>query len=161
MAGSVTSRSARRVVLSPSALPVKSKGGENMNSYELMINRLAQGLIPIDDGIDWFKEMGTMRRGYVLEALAMCCGQAHPLPSEVEPAIAAAGLKPTFTPCVMLKKATLPARALSRIVRLPSDENEKAFRVLLALFSIADKRRRETACKDGCYHEWHNLDRLD
>jgi hypothetical protein len=28
---------------------------------------------------------------------------------------------------------------------------------LVALFAIADKRRRDTICHNRCNHEWHNI----
>jgi len=33
----------------------------------------------------------------------------------------------------------------------------KAFRLLVALLGVADKRRRERFCADGCTHAWHRL----
>ncbi|MFE2517586.1 DUF5958 family protein, partial [Streptomyces mirabilis] len=36
-------------------------------------------------------------------------------------------------------------------------ELTKSFRLLVALFSIADTRRRTLYCVGGCGHEWHNL----
>ncbi|MET9412450.1 DUF5958 family protein [Streptomyces sp. NPDC002935] len=40
---------------------------------------------------------------------------------------------------------------------LPAYELTKSFRLLVALFSIADTRRRTLHCAGGCGHEWHNL----
>nr|WP_256259290.1 DUF5958 family protein [Streptomyces mirabilis] len=40
---------------------------------------------------------------------------------------------------------------------LPSYDRARAFRLLVALFAIADTRRRERYCVGGCGHEWHRL----
>ncbi|MFE0192180.1 DUF5958 family protein [Streptomyces sp. NPDC058989] len=58
---------------------------------------------------------------------------------------------PTHTPAVMLTKWHFG------MDRLPAYELTKAFRLLVALFSIADTRRRTLHCAGGCGHEWHNL----
>jgi hypothetical protein len=40
---------------------------------------------------------------------------------------------------------------------LPSYDRARAFLLLVALFAIADTRRRERYCAGGCSHEWHQL----
>ncbi|WP_274506119.1 DUF5958 family protein [Streptomyces murinus] len=40
---------------------------------------------------------------------------------------------------------------------LPVHELTKSFRLLVALFGVADTRRRELYCAGGCTHAWHNL----
>lgn len=127
---------------------------------ELQLNRIAQGLVPEDSGLRWFGGLIAAERVAVLKDLAYITHQSHPKLEEVPSAIVRSGLKSTFTPCVMLQNADRPTSALSRIASLPEPEHAKSFRLLLALFSIADARRRETQCKDGCIHEWHNLGAL-
>ena len=41
------------------------------------------------------------------------------------------------------------------MISLPEPERDKAFRLFLALFSLADERRRKTECASGCSHWWH------
>ncbi|MEV5491040.1 DUF5958 family protein [Streptomyces bobili] len=36
------------------------------------------------------------------------------------------------------------------------DERRKALRLLIAVLAIADERRRERYCCDGCGHWWHS-----
>ena len=128
-----------------------------LTNTELKINFIAQGIINKADGISWFKELPTEQRTQVLYDLAHICCQSHPKKEEVLVAITRAHLKPTFTPCVLLKLAKIPEKGLRKIATLPESEQIKSFRLMLALFSIADARRRATDCKDGCSHEWHNL----
>ncbi|WP_435810147.1 DUF5958 family protein [Streptomyces mirabilis] len=66
-------------------------------------------------------------------------------------ATARSGLRPTYTPTVM------PTRCRLNMAELPSYDRARAFRLLVALFAIADTRRRERYCVGGCSHEWHQL----
>jgi len=127
-----------------------------LTPHELHLNRIAQGLIPASEGIAWFEGLGSDEQQAVLRLLVLITVQAHPLKSEVEPAISQAKLKPTFTPCVMVSKAEIPERGFN-FGNLPPHEWTKTFRLLIALFSIADRRRRETTCRNGCSHAWHHL----
>ncbi|GAA2467337.1 hypothetical protein GCM10023100_19350 [Actinocorallia cavernae] len=54
-------------------------------------------------------------------------------------------------PAVMLTKWRFGMAAL------PVHELTKSFRLLVALFGVADTRRRELYCAGGCAHAWHNL----
>jgi hypothetical protein len=128
-----------------------------MNSFELEINKAAQGLLNRENILEWFRSLPSLEKKKVLKSLEMCTNQSHPLKSEVDQAIYDSGLKATFTPCVLLKKAEVPEKITYKISSLPENEQEKAFRLLLSLFTIADKRRRETQCSNGCSHEWHKI----
>ena len=128
-----------------------------MDRTALLLNQLAQGLIPIDDGLSWFRSLSEQVQREVLVELAGYCSQAHPHRTEVGEAIDRAGLKPTFTPCVWLLRTDQPGREASRLASLPSSEHLKSFRLMVSLLSIADGRRRRTDCKDGCSHEWHKI----
>jgi hypothetical protein len=128
-----------------------------LSSTELQLNRIAQGLLPISEGIAWFDALAQDEQEAVLRTLAYITSQSHPLANEVEPAMAQAGLKSTFTPCVVVLKAPLPEKGCQRLPGLPRDEWLKSFRLMIALFALADRRRRETSCRNGCTHDWHNL----
>jgi len=129
----------------------------SLTPYELQLNRIAQDLISVADGVAWFQGLGSDEKRSVLRVLQHITNQAHPLKSEVEPAITQAGLKPTFTPCVIVLKAETPEKGFAKLPTLPQDEWVKSFRLLMALFTLADRRRRESVCRNGCSHEWHNL----
>ena len=124
-----------------------------------MLNRVAQGRLPFSDAVQWFDALPQENQQPWLRTIALMCHQAHPHPQEIDAAITLAELKPTFTPSVMLHAAAQPEHVLERVANLPTDERQKAFRLLFALYCIADKRRRETQCRNGCSHEWHNFDR--
>jgi len=62
-----------------------------------------------------------------------------------------------MTPMILLK--TQPFKtALLKINALPDNELKKGFITIITLFKFSDTKRREQWCKDGCTHEWHNLD---
>jgi hypothetical protein len=124
-----------------------------------MLNRVAQGRLPFADAVRWFESLPEAEQEPWLKTIALMCHQAHPHHDEIESALVLAQLKPTFTPCVMVLAAARPEHALDRIATLPVDERHKAFRLMFALYCIADTRRRETQCKNGCSHEWHNFDK--
>jgi len=138
--------------------PLNSISLGYMTDAVLKLNQIAQGFIPWADGVAWFAGLSECERAVVMRYLVQIAKQSHPRAEEIEPAIQLAGLKPTFTPCVLVKMASpAPERAFERVFALPENEREKSFKLLLALFSIADARRRQINCKDGCTHAWHNL----
>ena len=118
------------------------------------LNQLAQGVVPAPDGEAWFAALPPALQGAALRELSMMVGQAGARDADVGPAIARSGLRPTFTPCVLLAKGPLRQR-LGQAARLPADEGPKTFRLLLALLALADERRRRERCAGGCSHWWH------
>ncbi|QDT26447.1 hypothetical protein Enr10x_17510 [Gimesia panareensis] len=120
---------------------------------EIKLNQIRQGVIVDAEGEAWFAGLEAAEQKSVLYQLNYICMQAGPTPADVLPAIEHAGLKPTFTPCVMLQHGKL-REASSRALQLPSAEYLKLFRLLMALFKIADQRRREL-CGTHCRHWWH------
>ncbi|MGR4849972.1 DUF5958 family protein [Streptomyces sp. LARHCF252] len=120
----------------------------------MVLNELAQGLRPTTEGVEWFEGLSEDDQRKVLHSLVGFCGQARACEDDVPESIARSGIRPTHTPAVMLTKWRFGMTAL------PADELTKSFRLLVALFSIADTRRRTRHCADGCGHEWHNLSDL-
>jgi hypothetical protein len=130
-----------------------------MKSIELRINRLAQGVEPLEEGIAWFNESAAKHRLEIMRALDICVFQSHPNEEDVKSGIAESGLKDTYSPCVLvLRKPFNLAR--QKVLSMVGLDQERAFRLFLHIFSVADRRRRETQCKEGCSHEWHNLQKL-
>lgn len=120
-------------------------------AHEVVLNELAQGLRPVVEGVEWFEGLADDDQCKILHALVLFCGQARACEEDVPESIARSGIRPTHTPAVMLTKWRFG------MDRLPAYELTKSFRLLVALFSIADTRRRMLHCADGCGHEWHNL----
>jgi hypothetical protein len=127
-----------------------------INNTELLVklNQYSQGIRSIENGKDWFSSFSSGKQHGVLRELSNLILQAGANSSDVDEAIDKSGLKSTFTPCVLLKKENLKVQ-LSKVLSLPSGEYTKAFALFISLLSIADQRRRDTKCKNGCSHWWH------
>jgi len=68
--------------------------------------------------------------------------QSKPIDPDIELAIQDSALKPTFTPCVLLRTHRL-VLGLPKVINLPDDELKKVYTLLLNLFKIAYLRRFE------------------
>ncbi|MFI8346556.1 DUF5958 family protein [Streptomyces sp. NPDC085596] len=117
----------------------------------MILNELAQGRRPMAEGVEWFEGLSEDDQRKILHTLVLCCGQARAREDDVPESIARSGIRPTHTPAVMLTKWRFG------MDQLPAYELAKSFRLLVALFSIADARRRTLYCAGGCNHSWHSL----
>ncbi|MFD1276525.1 DUF5958 family protein [Streptomyces kaempferi] len=115
------------------------------------VSKLKLKLRPTAEGVEWFEGLLEDDQRKVLHALVLFCGQARARKDDVPESIARSGIRPTHTPLVMLTKWRFGMEVL------PAYELTKSFRLLVALFSVADTLRRTLYCADGCGHEWHNL----
>jgi len=123
-------------------------------SNALFINQVAQGVRTRNDSLIWFRQQPEDDRAQILRDLQYLALQAAPRQSDGALAVQRSGLKPTFTPCVLLRNGVLK-KQVSKVINLPKAEQEKCFLLLLALFSVADERRRMEVCKGSCSHWWH------
>lgn len=119
----------------------------------ITLNQIAQRTHRID-GDEWFSNISTQYKKDILRKLSHMIIESHPSADIVQRAIRESGLKPTFTPCVLLSKGDIRLQ-LAKIVNLPSDEYARAFRLLISLFRLADNERRSIYCHSGCDHWWH------
>lgn len=120
-------------------------------AHDVILNELAQGLRSTAEGVEWFESLSEDGQRKALHSLVLFCGQARAREEDVPESIARSGIRPTHTPAVMLTKWRF------RMEILPAYELTKSFRLLVAVFTIADTRRRALHCAGGCGHEWHNL----
>ena len=128
---------------------------------DIYLNKVSQGLEPLAGAIDWLLRLPETRQLEILRSLAGMISQAGIVGTDVDPAIARAGLKSTFTPCRVLSAAVtrqpIGNRELSRSLwtaaNLPAAERVKTFRLFVALLDIADSRRKAT--EETCHHWWH------
>jgi len=127
-----------------------------MRESELKINKLAQGLIPLEEGLEWYDISDAEYRENIMRALDLCVYQSHPTVEDIEEGIKLSGLKETYSPCVLVRKKHFN-EARNKIIHMPELDQRRGFILLLSIFSVADERRRKTQCKGGCDHEWHNI----
>lgn len=107
---------------------------------EILINKYGQDLISADELLKNFSVYALLNKGVYLRELLGLIGQSKPKDEDIELAIKESGLKPTFTPCVLLQKG-VASHHLQKIVELPEPELNKAFVLLLSLFKVAYSRR--------------------
>ncbi|MEU6244239.1 DUF5958 family protein [Streptomyces sp. NPDC047024] len=128
-----------------------------MSERDVMLNELAQGLRPMSQGIAWFDALGPEEQSEVLLFLHHHCLQARPVTEDGPEGVRRSGLRVTHTPAVLVTRGRIDDQ-LGKIASLtPHDERRKAFRLLVAVLGLADARRRERFCSDGCGHWWHGL----
>ncbi|MFF8532157.1 DUF5958 family protein [Streptomyces sp. SAS_267] len=128
-----------------------------MTERDVILNELAQGLRPMSQGIAWFDALGPEEQSEALLFLRHHCVQARTVAEDGPEAIRRAGLRSTHTPAVLITRGRIDEQ-LGKIASLtPLDERRKAFRLLVAVLGIADGRRRERSCSNGCGHWWHRL----
>ncbi|MEE4545989.1 DUF5958 family protein [Streptomyces sp. V4-01] len=127
-----------------------------MNERAVVLNQLAQGMRPLGRGVEWFENLAAREQFEVLRDLSEFCIQARATVEDGPESVRQAGIRPTHTPAVLIARGQLPGQ-LTKIISLPQEERVKAFRLLVALLGVADKRRRERFCADGCTHAWHQL----
>ena len=131
-----------------------------MNPKEEIINKIAQDKLDFDLGLQLlfeeknnFKELFTTLKNYIFNSIP---NKTDYNSEAYQTAIDTIPLKPTYTPIVILK--TFPTKiAFNKLASLPQNENEKTVTALLWIFKITDTERRNTECKNGCGHFWHNL----
>ena len=131
-----------------------------LDPIEIMINKIAQSVIDIDDGSSWFNTLSVDEKHRVIILLKLYIEQSHPSQDTIDLGIDNIPLKPTMTPFVILRTSPFKI-ALDKIVHLPEYEFHKSFMALMTLFKYADSERRKTQCKGSCDHEWHNLNEKD
>ena len=103
----------------------------------IFINKIVQSIVPLEEGVDWFQSASEDKQLEILRGLYNFSIQAGDWDGDADEAIKKSKLKPTYTPCVLLRKGRLSAQ-LTKIVNLPTNERLKSFKLLLALFEIAD-----------------------
>jgi hypothetical protein len=127
-----------------------------MNERELKINQIAQGLVSLADGLEWFDGATPDFRLEIMRSLDLCIFQSHPTIEDIEQGIKKSGLKESYSPCVLIRKKPFN-QVRQKILEMPELDLRRGFVLLISVFSVADLRRRETQCKGGCTHDWHNI----
>jgi hypothetical protein len=107
---------------------------------EILINKFGQELVGNEELLTHFDLLDWGGKRNFLIELQFLIIQSKPNVEYVDEAIRSSGLRSTYTPCVLLKKGTLP-QVLSTIIALPENELGKAYILLLSLFKISYMKR--------------------
>lgn len=132
-----------------------------LTQEELYINNFAQEKIELKEVLVWFDSKNEFDQKTIIRHVGECIKQAIPdkvnwNQDEINHTIPSIPLKQSFTPIIILKTKPLKI-ALEKIYILPKEENQKSMTALISIFKHMDQIRRNTECKDGCNHEWHNI----
>ncbi|MCD8031003.1 MAG: DUF5958 family protein [Bacteroides sp.] len=104
---------------------------------EILINQYGQRVVDINRLMPFFKN--SCNKKALFDEILYLIMQSKPKQEDIEPTIVESKLKPTYTPCVLLRKGF--NNNLYKIIDLPDNESEKAFILLLSLFRICYYRR--------------------
>lgn len=107
---------------------------------ELLINKYGQNLIDKYHIISEFNLLTTKEKIIFLMDLRYLIIQSKAKNEDIELAINNSGLKPSYTPCIMIQKG-INAYQLEKIAHLPENELEKSFILFINIFKIAYERR--------------------
>ena len=110
--------------------------------YEILINQFGQDIIDTDWLVSLFDNLCNNDKRTFINGLVTLIIQSRPETGDIEPAILCSRLKPTYTPCVLLKKGVENSN-LYKIAELPNNELRKVVILLLSVFKIAYRRRYE------------------
>ena len=129
---------------------------------EEIINQVAQDKIDFNEGLKFlleneqynFEELFTTLKNYIFNAIP---NKTDYNSETYQKAINTIPLKPTYTPIVILKNYSTRI-AFNKLLTLPKIENKKTITALLSVFKITDTERRNTECKNGCSHFWHQIE---
>jgi Family of unknown function (DUF5958) len=125
----------------------------NLND-EITINQIQQELISQEDAKNWFLSFPIQFQQEILQRLSYMTIQAGAREEDVSLAIIKSKLRATYTPCILLRRGRLKEQ-MAKLLKLPSSESIKTFFLLISLLAIADARRYDKYCQDGCSHWWH------
>lgn len=121
---------------------------------EITINQIQQALISQENAKNWFLSFSIEGLQEILQRLSYMTIQAGAREEDVSLAITKSKLRATYTPCVLLRRGRLKEQ-MAKLLKLPSSESIKSFFLLISLLAIADARRYDKYCQDGCSHWWH------
>lgn len=132
-----------------------------MNQKEKIINKIAQSKIDLNTGLQSlledpeynFEELFSSLRFFIFNTIA---NKQDYSSESYQNAINTIPLKPSYTPVILLKKFSTKI-AFQKIIQLPENEHQKILIALLWIFKATDTERRNTECKNGCGHFWHEI----
>ena len=134
---------------------------KTLTKTEEIINKIAQDKIDFHLGVHVllednynFKELSCTLHNYIINSIP---NKTDYNSEAYQRAVNSIPLKPTYTPIVILKNFSTKI-AFNKLASLPENENRKVITSLLWIFKITDTERRNTECKNGCSHFWHELE---
>lgn len=133
-----------------------------MQETEILINKIAQNILEFEHGKNILITDLDTNYFSIFEILENYIFNSIPDKSNYnsesyQEAIRTIPIKSSQTPVVILSKNSTKI-AFKKLKELPKSEHEKVITTLLWVYKVTDTKRRESECKNGCCHFWHNLD---
>ncbi len=107
---------------------------------EIQFNQFGQEACEETKLIGQFESLDIENKKSMLREVENLIIQSKSTIDDVDKAISKSGLKPTFTPCIIIKKG-LSYGNFQKIISLPENELTKAFRLFIYLFKEGYHRR--------------------
>jgi hypothetical protein len=132
-----------------------------MDTLERQINLIAQNKIEFNEGTELIVKNFEFDFKKTFDILKIFIFNSIPDKSDYssesyQKAISSIPIRQTFTPVVILNNFSTKISFL-KLSELPESEYEKIIISLLWIFKITDTEIRETECKNGCGHYWHDI----
>jgi len=108
---------------------------------EVQINKYGQGLIDMKELLYRFEKFDFVNKQKYLIDVVFLILQSKTNDDDIDEAIRQSNLRPTFTPCIMIRKGGVNSSTLKIITSLPENEYLKVFALFIALFKIGYQRR--------------------
>jgi hypothetical protein len=125
---------------------------------QIALNQFGQSLRTKDDLLSRFSGLTLEGKRLFLFQFTGMIQQSKPIDADVELAIEESRLKPTYTPCVLLRVHRLKI-GIPKVIALPGDELNKAYVLLMYIFRRAYLRRY--LAEMGSPHKWWYADLSD
>lgn len=133
-----------------------------MQATEILINKIAQSILEFEHGknilitdleTNYFS-LFEILENYIFNSIP---DKSNYNSESYQVAIRTIPIKSSETLVVILLKNPTKI-AFKKLKELPKSEHEKVITTLLWIYKVTDTKRRESECKNGCGHFWHNLD---
>ena len=122
----------------------------------LYINKLVQGEYGTVAAGRWFEKFNPVQQREIVLLVRQHLEQSNPGQEGVDYIIDRGYLNWTPTQSDFFREHPYDL-AIVKASEVPDEELDVSFNALITLYRHFDKQQRNTICKGGCDHEWHNL----
>ena len=122
------------------------------------LNEVAQGLRSLEESLAAFERLSHDEQLAVLQILEFMTHEAHPASGDVTTALGRIQAEPSFRPAWLPDTSGIHFVTDQHYAKRDATDLLGQYRYLMALFSLADGRRR-VDCAGRCSHWWHHLER--
>lgn len=129
---------------------------ENLTIHEeIFINQYAQHIHSLETMDQWFNSKDIFYKKKIVHGLLLMVIQAHPTYEEIFDASVELKVERSPVAVKLMNKNKPYSKFGYELLNLPEADMLNCFNLLLEILSIADNRRRQICCINGCTHWWH------